>query len=184
MSHEITKLLDLASKGDAKSSEQLFELIYSELHIIAKANRNRWFGDQTLNTTALIHEAFIKLQGNKAWSSRKHFYATAAKAMRQILVNYAERRKATKRGGDEVDLVFEEFLLPSDSAVEEAINLEKVLSQLESHKPRWCRIVECRFFAGMSIEETATVLQTSTATINREWRLASAYLYSKLNEQD
>ena len=183
MNEDITALLKGASDGDQAAADRLFVLIYDELRIIAKSHRRRWVGDNTLNTTALIHEAFVKLDGQDHWDSRTHFYATAAKAMRHILVNYAEKKRAGKRGGGVADLPLDEVLLVSDEAADEALELHWGLEELEKDRPRWCRIVECRFFAGMSIEETARALDISPATVGREWQLASAWLFQRLGGQ-
>lgn len=183
MSDEITALLRGATDGDQAAADRLFSLIYDELRIIAKSHRRRWVGNETLNTTALIHEAFVKLDGQDHWNSRTHFYATAAKAMRHILVNYAEKKRAGKRGGGVPDLPLDEVLLVSDEAADDALELHQVLEELEKDRPRWCRIVECRFFGGMSIEETAHALDISPATVGREWRLASAWLFQRLGNK-
>jgi len=183
MPDDITKLLKGAQDGDQAAAERLFLVIYDELRIIAKSHRRRWVGNETLNTTALIHEAFMKLDGQDHWSSRTHFYATAAKAMRHILVNYAEKKRAGKRGGGLADLPLDDVLLASEDAADDALGLHQALEELEADRPRWCRIVECRFFGGMSIEETAQALDVSPATVGREWRLASAWLYQRLGDE-
>ena len=180
MPDDITALLADASDGDAAAADRLFSVIYGELRKIARSHRRRWVGNETLNTTALIHEAFVKLNGPREWSSRNHFYATAARAMRQILINYAETKRAGKRGSGVPDLALDDVLVATDDAVEEALALHQVLEQLEDQRPRWCRIVECRFFGGMSIDETAAALDISAATVGREWRLASAWLHQHL----
>ncbi len=182
MAQDITSLLAAAGQGDRKAADQLFQLVYVELRRIAKSQRHRWVGNQTLNTTALIHETYVRMQGQEQWASRTHFYATAAKAMRHVLINYAERRRAGKRGGGTPDLPLDDVLVASDGAVEDALSLHQALEQLEEAKPRWCRIVECRFFGGMNLQETAEALDVSVATVGREWRLASAWLYDVLHQ--
>ena len=182
MTQEITGLLQAAGRGDRSAEDQLFESIYDELRRIAKAHRRRWDGHHTLNTTALIHETFVKLRGREQWNSRTHFYATAAKAMRHILVNYAQRQAAGKRGGGVPHLPLENVLVATDGAAEDALALHQALEQLESARPRWGRIVECRFFGGMTIEETADALGVSVATVGRDWRLASAWLCRMLSD--
>lgn len=179
----ITVMLEAAKAGDPHAAEELFDAVYGELRTIAKSHRRRWQGNETLNTTALIHEAFIKLAGQEGqdWQNRTHFYATAAKAMRHILVNYAERQKAAKRGGGAAELPLDGILVASEGVAEEALALHQALESLEQEKPRLCQIVECRFFGGMSIEETAEALSISPATVKREWNLASAWLYRTLH---
>lgn len=184
MPQEITALLKASGQGDREATDKLFKVIYSELRTIAKSNRRRWVGNETLNTTALINEAFVKLNGEKEWANRTHFYATAAKAMRHILVSYAEQKNATKRGGGVADLPLENILVATDEAVEDALSLHQVLERMEQTKPRWCQIVECRFFGGMSIDDTASALKISPATVGREWRLASAWLYETMHDSD
>ncbi len=184
MPQEITALLNASGQGDREATDKLFQVIYSELRIIAKSNRRRWVGNETLNTTALINEAFIKLNGDRAWANRTHFYATAAKAMRQILANYAEQKNAAKRGSGVADLPLESVLLATDEAVEDALSLHQVLERMELTKPRWCQIIECRFFGGMSIDDTARALKISTATVGREWQLASAWLYETMHDSN
>lgn len=183
MSDDITALLKGATDGDQAAADRLFVVIYDELRIIAKSHRRRWVGNETLNTTALIHEAYVKLDGHDHWNSRTHFYATAAKAMRHILVNYAENKRAGKRGGGLADLPLDEVLLVSEAAADDTLELHQALEDLEKDRPRWCRVVECRFFGGMSIDETAHALDISPATVGREWRLASAWLFERLGDK-
>lgn len=182
MEQGITELLHASGRGDREAADKLFQVVYTELRTIAKSNRRRWVGNETLNTTALINEAFIKLDGQNNWASRTHFYATAAKAMRQILLNYAEQKKTGKRGGGIPDLPLESVLVATDGAVEDALSLHQALERMEAHKPRWCSIVECRFFGGMSIDETARALGVSAATVGREWALASAWLSETMQD--
>ncbi len=184
MSGNITQLLEAASQGSNAASEELFQVVYRELRHIARSQRRSWVGNETLNTTALIHEAYLKLNGKQDWGSRTHYYATAAKAMRHLLVNYAEKRATAKRGGDTVTLSLDEVLVPTNDAAAEALTMHQVLERLERDRPRWCRIIECRFYGGMSIAETATALDISTATVSRDWLLASAWLRRELQEED
>ncbi len=180
IAEEITTLLEAARQGDSTAADALFNKVYRELRTIAKSHRRRWVGNHTLNTTALIHEAFIKLDGNRAWESRTHFYATAAKAMRHVLINYAEKKNTAKRGSGIAAAPLDDILVPTDDAVEDALMMHQALERMEKEQPRWCHIVECRFFGGMTIEETASALDTSTATVSREWKLASAWLAREL----
>lgn len=178
----ITLLLEAARGGDARATDRLFSLVYAELKVIARSQRRRWVGNHTINTTALIHEAFIKLAANATpdFANRTHFYATAAKAMRQILVNYAEQQRAAKRGGDAVQVSLEDAELVTDATADELLDIEKLLTRLEKENPRRCQIVECRLFGGMSVEETAEALGISASTVKREWQVASAVLYRDL----
>ena len=176
----ITRLLDAARGGDLEASAALFSAVYAELQKLARSHRRRWRGNDTLNTTALIHEAFLKLAGPADFANRKHFFATASKAMRQVLVNYAEQQSASKRGGEAVRVTLDEATLASDVTAEELLDLHRTLVRLEQDNPRRCRIVECRVFGGMTIEEIAEALSISPATVKREWQVASAQIYREL----
>jgi len=183
-SESITVLLDAARKGEQQASDELFAAVYDELRKVARANRRRWLGNETLNTTALIHEAYLKITGqeNVDWKSRTHFYATAAKAMRQVLINYAERASADKRGGGTTDTPLDKAVVMSESTAEELLLLTEHLAPLEADSPRRCRIVECRVFGGMTVEETALALNISPATVKREWQIAAATLRRNLQK--
>lgn len=183
-----TRLLRRARDGDREAFDRLFELLYDELRSAAHAQRGRWSGDYTLNTTALVHEAYMKLVGGEEqdWSDRGHFLAVASKAMRHILVNYAERRRAQKRGGEAEKVPLDEARegeafnpVPADAA-EELIALDLALRKLEVENDRHARVVECRFFGGLPVEETARVLGISPATVKRDWKSASAWLHKRM----
>lgn len=180
----ITVLLDAARQGGEVEASDLFAAVYDELRKLARSNRRRWCGNETLNTTALIHESFLKLAGGDAvdWHNRTHFYATASRAMRHILINYAKKASAEKRGGGQASIPLNEDLPVSESTVEELLNLTDCLSQLEDDSPRRCRIVECRVFGGLSVKETAAALDISTATVKRDWQIAAATLRRSMLE--
>lgn len=182
----ITVLLDAAMKGDPDATESLFTAVYSELKIIARSNRRRWQGNQTMNTTALIHEVFIRLAGTRShdFANRTHFYATASKAMRQILVNYARDQKAKKRGGDALVITFDESVFATDSSAEELLEIHQVLSDLESENSRRAKVVECRVFGGMTVDEVAEALGISAATVKREWKMGTTRLYQIMSGND
>lgn len=177
-SESITVLLSAARDGREGAGERLFTAVYDELRVLARSNRRRWRGNETMNTTALIHEAFLKLSGSEKldWKNRTHFYATASKAMRQILINYATHANAAKRGGKAPDLPADEVPLISQSTAEDLLLLTQLLEPLEKDSPRRCRVVECRVFGGMGVEETAAALGISPSTVKREWQIASAWL--------
>ena len=179
----ITQLLKLASAGDADASDTLFNSVYRELRIIARAHRRRWHGNDTLNTTALIHEAYLKLAVGEVadYRSRSHFFATASKAMRQILMNYAERVATAKRGGGAVRVTLSGHMPIIDNAIENLLEINELLTQLERTNARHCRLFECRVFGGMTIDESAVALNVSPATIKRDWALLSAWVYRELN---
>ncbi len=177
-SDAITVLLDAARRGEQHAADDLFAAVYDELHKLARANRRRWRGNETMNTTALIHEVYLKISGQQKldWENRTHFYATAAQAMRQVLINYAERARAGKRGGGVPNAPLDGVAAMSESTAEELLLLTEQLAPLEQENPRRCRVVECRVLAGMTVQETAAALGISPATVKREWQIAAAML--------
>jgi RNA polymerase sigma factor (TIGR02999 family) len=175
---DVTSVLRAARSGDPQAADELFRLVYGELHQIAGGQRRRWGGNETLNTTALVHEAYLKLvrQEEADWESRAHFFAVAAKAMRHILINYAERQVAAKRGGGAVHIPLCDAELATPEASEELLALDRALLELARVHERSSRVVECRFFGGFGIRETAETLAVSQATVERDWAFASAWL--------
>ena len=184
----MTSLLAAVRGGDREAFALLFSMAYDKLRDISQTQRRRQPND-TLTTTALVHEAFIKLFGSesRAFNDRAHFLAVAATAMRQILISHARRNNASKRGGGETRSSFEEieralateagFETPTAEAL---LALDRALEKLRDHSPRQCRIVECRFYGGMSIEETAAALDISPATVKRDWSMAQAWLHREI----
>ncbi len=173
---DITRLLDAAGEGDQAAASSLYEQVYEELRVIARAQRRRWYGDDTLGTTALISEAYLRLggAGGLNYANRTHFYATASRAMRQVLLNYAERRRAAKRGGDQVPVNLDAIEVADEGALEELIQINELLRRIEASEPRQARVFECRVFGGMTVQECSQALNISTATVKRDWRLVSA----------
>jgi RNA polymerase sigma factor (TIGR02999 family) len=180
---QVTDLLQAARAGDHAALDRVFSIVYEELRGLAHAQRRRWHGDYTLDTTALVHEAYLKLvdQRSSSFKDRGHFMAVAAKAMRHILVNYAERRRAAKRGGGAERVPIEEFNPVSEESAEEVLALHDALERLAGFNERQARVVEARFFAGLPIEDTAEALGISPATVKRDWNLASAWLHREIN---
>jgi RNA polymerase sigma factor (TIGR02999 family) len=180
---DVTSVLQAVRSGDPRAADELFSLVYGELHGIARSQRCRWGGNETLNTTALVHEAYLKLvrQEDANWESRAHFFAVAAKAMRHILINYAERQVAAKRGGGAVHVPLDEANLVAPEAAEELLALDEALHGLARVHERSSRVVECRFFGGFDIRETAETLAVSPSTVERDWAFASAWLRRALN---
>lgn len=183
-SQEITQLLKLASAGDRAARNALFDSVYQQLRSIARAQRRNWNGNDTLNTTSLIHEAYLKLAGGRLadYEGRAHFFATASRAMRQVLMNYAERVSAAKRGENPLRVTLSGLALRDESTLEDLVHIDTLLTKLEHSNPRHCRVFECRVFGGMTIEETAAAVDVSAATVKRDWVLVSAWLYSEMNE--
>ncbi|MCC5942501.1 MAG: sigma-70 family RNA polymerase sigma factor [Balneolaceae bacterium] len=184
MTHTPTLLIQKFSNGDASALNQLFELVYDELHSVAKKQRGRWNGAETLNTVALIHETYLKLWQNQPnqIENRRHFLAIAAKAMRQILINYAEKRSAQKRGGEFTSVDADSLdLMADDKAARELLEMHETLNRLEKINQRQAQVFECRFFGGMTVDDTAFALEISPATVKRDWQSACNWIYGELN---
>ena len=183
---DITRLLQEASAGNRQANAALFESVYQELRVIAKAQRRRWSGNETLNTTALINEAYVRLASRKlaSYRDRAHFFATAAKAMRQLLINYAERVATAKRGGNPLRVTLSGLPSRDDRAIEDLLHIDALLTELEQSNPRHCQVFECRVFGGMTIEETAEAVAVSPATVKRDWTVVSAWIFSRLGENE
>lgn len=184
----IDRLLQRLRAGERGAFDELFPLVYDELRRVAGQQRRRWEGDDSMNTTALVHEAYLRLadRSEHGWQNQPHFLAVAAKAMRQILIDYAKRRQTAKRGGGLRRVPFERIEAalaggaPVDAGDDALLALNDALQRLEAHDPRQSRIVECRFFGGMAIEDTAAALGVSPATVKRGWAMAQAWLYREL----
>lgn len=180
-SGEVTALLEALRDDETTDLGALYQRVYGELRRLASRHRARWNGNETLNTTAIIHEAYIKLVGHHdSFENRSHFLAVASRAMRQVLLSYAEAQNAQKRGGGLPDATLNEELLLTDEQAENLTTLHNALKRLEAVDERAARVVECRFFGGMTVEETAEALSVSPATITRSWRTARAWLFGEL----
>lgn len=179
---DITRLLDDLPRGGRDTLDRLLPLAYEHLRRIAHRRLRQERSDHTLVTTDLVHEAYLKLAGldRIRWDNRAHFFAVAAQAMRRILVDYAVRRNAQKRGGDRQKIALDQVQLPVARGTDDLLALDTALDRLAEHSARQCRVVECRYFAGMSIDETAEALAISPATVKREWALARAWLHREL----
>jgi RNA polymerase sigma factor (TIGR02999 family) len=179
---EVTQMLMAWRKGDKTALDKLLPVVYDELHRIAGNYLRRERPNHTLQTTALVHEAYLRLADEQdiQWQNRTHFFAVAAQMMRRILVNYAVAQKTEKRGGDLFKLPLDEAILLPEKQNMDILALNDALNDLEIMDPRKSRIVELRFFAGLSNEEIAEVMEISLATVNREWRLIKAWLYNEV----
>lgn len=182
---EVTRLLKAISDGDAKSSDELLPLVYEELRKLAAAHMVRERPGQTLQPTALVHEAYLRLLGNREsdWSNRGHFFGAAAQAMRRILVEQARKRGRIKRGGDLQRVTLEDVPDGTDTEQVDFLVLDEALRRMEVEDERMARVVMLRFFAGLSIEDTAEAMGISPMTVKREWACAKAWLHDELNEQ-
>jgi len=180
---QITSLLrELPEENNREVVDALVPLIYDGLHAIARRQLDRERADHTLNPTALVHEAYLKLvdQRQVRWQNRAHFYALAARAMRRILVNHARDRLAQKRGGGHVAVTLDEALLPVDLPSADLVALDEALVRLQAQSERPAQVVEYRFFGGLTHEEIAHVLDVSVPTVQRDWRFARAWLSREL----
>lgn len=182
---EVTQLLVKLSGGDRSALDDLLPLVYDELRRLADRYLRRERSDHTLQATALVNEAYLRLvDQNVPWQNRAHFFGVAAEMMRRILVDYARERKAAKRGSGGIKLSLDEAINMSDERATDLIALDEALTALAQFDPQKSRIVELRFFAGLSIEETARVLGIGTATVIRQWRMAKAWLYHEVSRED
>jgi RNA polymerase sigma factor (TIGR02999 family) len=181
---EVARLLEGVEQGDGAALDSLFLLVYEELRRLARRERRRLPGNATLNTTALVHEAYVKLMDRPqaSWEGRVHFMATAARAMRQILIDYARRQHRKKRGGGALRISLEDLegsaapgLVSADDPAL-LLAFDEALREIERVNARQSRIVECLIFGGMTIEETAAALVISTASVSRGWAVARARL--------
>jgi RNA polymerase sigma factor (TIGR02999 family) len=178
-SHDVTQLLVSWSEGDPKALEALTPLVYDELRTLAGRYLRRERPDHTLQSTALVHEAYLRMvdQRQVRWQNRAHFFGVAAQIIRRILVDHARSHKAEKRGADAVKLSLDEAMAVPQERQVDLVALDDSLNSLASFDVQQGRIVELRFFGGLSIEETAAVLGVSPATVKRDWAMAKAWLY-------
>jgi RNA polymerase sigma factor (TIGR02999 family) len=183
---QITRLLEQldGERGEGKTAvlEQLMPLVYGELKALARAHRYRWSGADAPGTTSLVHEAYLKLSGeaSEGMANRRQFYALASKAMRSILIDNARWHGRQKRGGGKSPVALAESMLVSAERSEELLALDEALERLEEQEPRLARIVECRCFGGLTVDETGEALEISAATVKRGWSLARTWLYREL----
>jgi len=184
--HEVTQLLLAWSNGDQEALARLTPLVDRELHRLAHYYMRRENAGHTLQTTALVNEAFLKLINQKHvhWKNRAHFFALSAQLMRRILVDHARSRQYAKRGGGAQRISFDEALLVSSEKGHDLLALDEALDNLAAIDSRKSKVVELRFFGGLSIEDTAEALEISAVTVMREWNMAKAWLYHTLNNGD
>ena len=184
-SHKITQMLREWSEGNLEAFEELLPIVYNELHKRAARYLRHERSNHTLQTTALIHEAYLKLVNQRAinWENRSHFFAVSANIMRRILVDYARTKNRDKRGGNVENLPLEEaFYVVSDEKSIDVIALDESLDRLAKIDEQQSRIVELRYFSGLSLEETAAALKVSRTTVANDWTMAKAWLTSRTHE--
>jgi RNA polymerase sigma factor (TIGR02999 family) len=185
---DVTRLLDAVRAGDPGALDSLFTTVYQELHALARHQLAGRASGETLSSTVLVHEAYLKLVGaaRMDYRDRRHFFALAARAMRQIIVDWARRAGTQKRGGAMVHVVLDPARVENGASVADAadlVELDAALTRLEGLSERLARIVELRFFAGLSVEETGQVLELSQRTVKRDWRKARAILFEALGSE-
>jgi RNA polymerase sigma factor (TIGR02999 family) len=186
---DVTQLLNAIGQGDQQATAELLPLVYQELRRLARAKMAQERGEHTLQATALVHEAYIRLvvDENANWNGRSHFFAAAAEAMRRILIEHARGKNALKRGGDQARIELEEICLPIEifeNGFDDLLALDEALAKLAAEFPAKAELVKLRFFAGLSLEEAAEVLKISPATAKRHWAFARAYLFQELVPTD
>jgi RNA polymerase sigma factor (TIGR02999 family) len=181
---EITQLLIQVTEGNQEAESRLIPLVYGELRRLARRYMRNERPDHTLQATALVHEAYLRLAGQKdiSWQNRAHFFGVAANAMRRILVDHARAKQAKKRGGDDQKVSFDEAVPVQPEAPQDFLALDEALERLAKRDPRQARIVELRYFGGLSEEETAEVLGISVRTVKRDWKVARAWLYKEIGK--
>ncbi len=183
---EVTVLLDRVAAGDQQSTDRLLEAVYDQLRRIAQQRMNDEKRGHTLQATALVHEAYLRLVRNKElkWSSRAQFYVAAAQAMQRILVEHARKKNRLKRGGDRRPVASNVLDLARDENLEDVVALNEAINQLEGEDPRAALVTRLRFYAGLTVEETAKATKLSERTVMREWAYARAWLFEALGPVD
>ena len=180
---DVTLLLDAIRSGDESAYERLVPLIHDELHGLARARMHSERDGHTLQPTALVNEAYIRLVSSDVrWQNRAHFFAAAAEAMRRVLVDYARQRQAQKRGGGLERITIERANLAGDGPDADLLALNDALEALEERDGRLARVVRLRYLAGLNIEQTAEVFEVSPATVKRDWTYARAWLYERMKD--
>jgi len=182
---EVTLLLSALTRGDDGAASKLIPVVYAELRRLAGSYMRRERVDHTLQATALVHEAYLKLieQRSANWQSRAHFFGVAAQLMRRILIDHARGHSRQKRGGEQKRVSLDEAFVFSEKQADELLAVDDSLNRLAEIDPRQARVVELRFFGGLSVEEAAEVLGVSPKTVKRDWSVAKAWLYADLKER-
>jgi RNA polymerase sigma-70 factor, ECF subfamily len=182
---DVTLLLKQVANGNQDAAAKLIPLVYEELHRVAEHRLRLERRDHTLQPTALVHEAYLKLvaQRDANWQSRAHFFAVASHLMRRILVDYARGRLRAKRGGKQAKLPLDKVFVISKDRCDELLALDESLERLAKLDARQSRVVELRFFGGLTVEEAAKVMDVSPKTVKRDWSIAKAWLYGELKER-
>jgi RNA polymerase sigma factor (TIGR02999 family) len=183
--HEVTQVLQALAQGDGRATEELLPLVYNELRRLAALRMSQEAAGQTLQATALVHEAWLRMigDGDRTWQNRAHFFAAAAEAMRRILVENARRKSRLKRGGGQLRLDIDEMDLAATPPDEKILLMDDALQQLQAEDPEKARIVVLKFFGGLKNKEVAENLRVTERTVERQWAYAKAWLLRKIREQ-
>lgn len=183
--HEVTQILHDWSGGDQKAPERLMPFVYDELRRLARTYLSRERGSHTLQPTALVHEAYVRLvdQTRVNWQNRAHFYGIASSMMRRVLIDHARANATEKRGGATIHLSLDDVQVPLEQRASDFVALDEALEKLAGFDERKCKIVEMRFFGGLQDQEIAEVLGVTTRTILRDWKKARLWLYRELNQK-
>ena len=184
---DVTQILQRIERGDAIASEDLLPLVYDELRRLAAERLKRESSGQTIQATALVHEAYLRLVDSReqqGWENRGHFFAAAAESMRRILVESARRKKRIKHGGDLNRVGLDDVELATEEPCEDLVALDEALRKLEAADPRKAELVKLRFFAGLTMPEIALAMKISLATAERDWTYARTWLYAEMNENN
>ena len=181
---ELTTLLDAVHEGDPQAKSRVLEMVYDSLRRLATAQMQGERSDHTLEPTALVHEVYLRLMGDapSRWQNRAHFFGAAAEAMRRILVDHARSRLAKKRGGELKQVAMHDRMASPDYCFEEVLGVDEALNRLADVDPEKCRIVQLRYFAGLTVEEAAEAMGISERSVKRHWRFAKAWLYRELGK--
>jgi RNA polymerase sigma factor (TIGR02999 family) len=184
MAHDVTQLLNAIENGDPAAAEELIPLVYDELRKLAAARLAREKPGQTLQATALVHEAWLRVRGSdeQRWDNRRHFFAAAAESMRRILVEKARRRLRLRHGGGLEMVDLDEVEIPGGTREDQLIAVDEALAKLEREEPKRAEVVKLRYFVGMTTGETAEAMGISVATVERHWSFAKAWLFSQMSD--
>ncbi len=183
-SSPITQLLAAVSQGDASAQERLWQLVYDELHVLARSQLAKDACRGSVQPTSLVHEAYIRLAADDdaVWANRRHFFAAAAQAMRRIRIDYARKRDSLKRGGDRQQISLDQNAWALDHDPAEVLAIEEALKNLEQEHPQRAEVVMLRYFAGLTIDETAMALGIAPRMVDKQWSFARAWLHRELSE--